>query len=104
MPATSPWTSRSIAFVLGVAAVLSWVAYNMLASSSIAATGLALSSVLVVSVQAVTNSTPQALNPLLTNSTPNAPGGPILYYNGSGPVPPYDELSPIPSPITPLNR
>ncbi|KAI9666920.1 MAG: hypothetical protein M1831_001425 [Alyxoria varia] len=29
-------------------------------------------------------------------------GGPILYYNGSGDVPRYDETTPAPSPITPL--
>ena len=31
--------------------------------------------------------TPPALNPQLTNTLNNA-GGPTLYYNGSGPVPP----------------
>ena len=48
-----------------------------------------------------TNSTPQALNPLLTNSTSNA-GGPVLYYNGSGPVPPYNATSPILQPLPSL--
>jgi len=37
-----------------------------------------------------------AFNPQLTNSIPNLAGGPILYYNGSGPVPPYDSISPNP--------
>lgn len=63
---------------------------------------VALSS-LALHAQATTNSTPQALNPQLTNIVPNAPGGPTLYYNGSGPVPPYNETSPIPTPITPYN-
>ena len=31
--------------------------------------------------------TPEALNPQLTNTIGDK-GGPILYYNGSGPVPP----------------
>ncbi|MCJ1458766.1 hypothetical protein MMC28_009140 [Mycoblastus sanguinarius] len=48
------------------------------------------------------NSTPQALNPQLTNTIGDK-GGPTLYYNGSGPVPPYNETSPIPAPFTPLN-
>lgn len=34
-----------------------------------------------------TNYTPQALNPQLTNTIGDK-GGPTLYYNGSGPVPP----------------
>ncbi|MCJ1308896.1 hypothetical protein MMC25_002551 [Agyrium rufum] len=42
-----------------------------------------------------------ALDPQLTNSLPTN-GGPTLYYNGSGPVPPYDELSPLPAAITPI--
>jgi hypothetical protein len=52
-------------------------------------------SVLFEGVVSGVNSTPEALNPGLTNSIPNG-NGPILYYNGSGPVPPYDELSPFP--------
>ena len=47
------------------------------------------------------NSTPEALNPQLTNTIDDK-GGPILYYNGSGDVPPYNETSPIPAPFTPL--
>ncbi|MCJ1240001.1 hypothetical protein MMC14_008001 [Varicellaria rhodocarpa] len=46
------------------------------------------------------NDTIPALNPQLTNTIPNN-GGPTLYYNASGPVPPYDELSPVPKPFTP---
>lgn len=53
--------------------------------------------------QAAVNATSQALNMQLTNIIPNAPGGPLLYYNGSGPVPSEALLSPIPDPITPLN-
>ena len=37
--------------------------------------------------RAATNSTPEALNPQLTDTIGDK-GGPILYYNGSGPVPP----------------
>lgn len=38
-------------------------------------------------VSAATNYTPEALNPQLTNTIGDN-GGPTLYYNGSGPVPP----------------
>lgn len=55
-------------------------------------------------VEAVTNPTPPALNPFPQNLIPQAPGGPTLYYNGSGPVPPINLTSPLPNPITPLNR
>ena len=37
--------------------------------------------------QAATNYTSESLNPQLTNSIGDK-GGPTLYYNGSGPVPP----------------
>ena len=37
--------------------------------------------------QAATNYTSEALNPQLTNTIGDK-GGPTLYYNGSGPVPP----------------
>ena len=46
--------------------------------------------------------TPQALNPYNQNTIDN--GSITLYYNGTGPVPPYDMLSPVPQPITPLNN
>ena len=36
---------------------------------------------------AATSYTPEALNPQLTNTIGDK-GGPTLYYNGSGPVPP----------------
>lgn len=36
---------------------------------------------------AATSYTPEALDPKLTNSIGDK-GGPTLYYNGSGPVPP----------------
>jgi hypothetical protein len=52
---------------------------------------------------AATSSNPPALNPQLTNTIPDV-GGPILYYNGSGPVPAYNLTSPPPAPVTPLNR
>lgn len=50
-----------------------------------------------------TISTPQALNPNLTNTIGDN-GGPTLYYNGSGPVPPYNATSPPPAPLSALNR
>ena len=37
---------------------------------------------------AATNYTKEALNPQLTNTIGDK-GGPTLYYNGSGPVPPW---------------
>lgn len=40
------------------------------------------------------DATPEALNPQLTNTIPDN-GGPVLYYNGSGPVPP--SVAPRPS-------
>ena len=53
-------------------------------------------------VWAATNYTSEALDPQLTNKYATNGAGPKLYYNGSGPVPPEDMLSPAPSPITPL--
>jgi hypothetical protein len=44
--------------------------------------------------------TPEALDPTLTNLIGNDTI--TVYYNGSGPVPGYDEKSPTPEPITPL--
>ena len=64
---------------------------------------LVVLSTLVLHSAGKTNSTPQALNPQLTNIISNG-NGPILYYNGSGPVPPYDMLSPVPAPLPPLDR
>ncbi|RVX69897.1 hypothetical protein B0A52_05732 [Exophiala mesophila] len=45
---------------------------------------------------------PEALNPRLTNTIET--DAITLHYNGSGPVPDYDELSPVPDPITPLSQ
>jgi sphingomyelin phosphodiesterase len=42
-----------------------------------------------------------ALNKTLTNTVPNL-GGPVLYYNGSGPVPGIDTLSPEPAALPAL--
>lgn len=53
---------------------------------------------------AATNSTPQALNTTNTNLIAQAPGGPVLYYNGTGDVPGYQLSSPDPTPITPITR
>lgn len=47
-------------------------------------------------------SAPEALNPRLTNTIET--DAITLHYNGSGPVPDYDELSPIPDAITPLSE
>jgi sphingomyelin phosphodiesterase len=52
-------------------------------------------------VHATINSTAQALNTTNSNLIPNA-GGPSLYYNGSGDVPSYYEVSPVPVAVTPL--
>ena len=60
-------------------------------------------STLILRTTGKTNSTPQALNPQLTNIISNG-NGPILYYNGSGPVPSYDTISPDPAPLPPLSR
>src|SRR5271170_4472900 len=53
----------------------------------------AIITLVAVAVGQVVN--PAAFNGQLTNSIPNV-GGPVLYYNGSGPVPPYDSISPSP--------
>lgn len=45
---------------------------------------------------------PEALNPKLTNTVENDTI--TLYYNGTGPVPGYDQQSPIPEPITPFTQ
>ncbi|PQE22173.1 Ser Thr phosphatase family protein [Rutstroemia sp. NJR-2017a WRK4] len=49
-------------------------------------------------------SSSEALNQTLTNIVPNAAGGPTLYYNGSGPVPSYNETSPTPAPLPTLGQ
>jgi sphingomyelin phosphodiesterase len=53
-------------------------------------------------VRCATNATAEALNTTNTNLVPNL-SGPVLYYNGTGPVPSYDVVSPSPAPITPIN-
>jgi len=42
-----------------------------------------------------------ALDKDLTNTVPNL-SGPVLYYNGSGPVPGIETLSPEPAPLPSL--
>lgn len=59
---------------------------------------------LLTTAYAAVNSTAEALNTTDYNLVAQAPGGPVLYYNGSGPVPPYNETSPNPIPITPVDR
>ena len=49
----------------------------MFANSYIGAIAL---STQIILTQAATNSTPEALNPQLTNTVPQAPSGPILYF------------------------
>lgn len=71
---------------------------------STASSALALAASVSVAISAETNSTPEALNPQLTNTVHEPAGAPVLYYNGSGPVPAYNLTSPIPTPITPFNR
>lgn len=53
---------------------------------------------------AAVNSTNNAFNQASTNIIPQASGGPILFYNGTGDVPPYTATSPDSIPITPLNK
>lgn len=65
-------------------------------------TAVALFSFIDIAV-AATISTPQALNPNLTNTICDN-GGPTFYYNGSGPVPSFNTTSPAPAPLTALNR
>lgn len=90
-----------VLYVLGVLSVLFYVSniFTMRLSCTFCASAL-LASVTF----AKTNSTPQALNTTDTNLIPQAPGGPILYYNGSGNVPSYYDTSPDPAPITPIRR
>ncbi|KZF23874.1 Metallo-dependent phosphatase [Xylona heveae TC161] len=45
-----------------------------------------------------------ASNQCQQNLIPNGPGGPILYYNGSGNVPPTNETSPLPSSLPHLKN
>ncbi|KEF59628.1 uncharacterized protein A1O9_04474 [Exophiala aquamarina CBS 119918] len=52
--------------------------------------------------QAPLKKLPDALNPKLTNIVEKDII--TLYYNGSGPVPDYDEVTPLPEPITPLDE
>lgn len=74
-------------------------------SQTIGKSALLLAASLAVAVLAKeTNSTPGALNPYLEQTVPKPSDAPTLYYNGSGPVPDINLLSPIPVPITPFNR
>lgn len=52
--------------------------------------------------RATLKSSPEALDPYPKNKIDV--GGPTLYYNGSGPVPPYNETSPPPEPFTPFKK
>ncbi|KAJ9602535.1 hypothetical protein H2200_013078 [Cladophialophora chaetospira] len=61
-----------------------------------------------VLVLSAVNATSEALNKTNTNLVSNFNAfanieGPVLYYNGTGPVPAYDVISPVPPPITPIN-
>ena len=52
--------------------------------------------------RAAVKSSPEALDPYPENKIDV--GGPRLYYNGSGDVPPYDQTSPPPVPFTPTQK
>ena len=89
------WASAQI--LLGSFAVIASIAmYFRYALGCITLAGLP-------SALGAANATAQSLNTTNTNLIPNAQGGPVLYYNGTGPVPGYDEVSPVPAPITPIN-
>lgn len=63
-----------------------------------------LSSLIVLTPSAAIDSSAQALNGANFNLVSQAPGGPLLYYNGTGNVPAYNLTSPDPVPITPTSR
>lgn len=98
-----PVTQKTVLvlYILGALSVLFYLSnvLTMRLSCAVCASGFLASAAF-----AKTNSTPQALNTTDTNLIPQAPGGPILYYNGSGNVPSYYETSPDPAPITPTRR
>lgn len=90
-----------VLYTLGILSVLFYLSniFTMRLSCAVCTSGL-----LATAALAKTNSTPQALNTTDYNLVPQAPGGPVLYYNGSGNVPSYYETSPDPAPITPTRR
>ena len=100
MGAFSPWLAKCrasvsvslIFFLLSFAILTMMLLYRVASLALLQYAGAAL---------AATKSTPEALNPQLTNTIGDN-GGPVLYYNGSGDVPPYNKTSPVPAPFTPL--
>jgi len=68
-------------------AIFGYHVFTILNMLSVNALGGLVLSFSVLSSLAAVRSSPQALNPQLTNTIPDN-GGPILHYNGSGPVPP----------------
>lgn len=60
-------------------------------------------SVVVLTVSTISRNASTGVNSELTNTIPQGPVGPILYYGESPPVPLDNKTSPIPTPITPLN-
>lgn len=95
-----PVTTKSllVLYYFGALTVLFYLFNFTMRTSCTACTSVLLSAVAFAQM----NSTPQALNTTPYNLIAQAPGGPILYYNGSGDVPSYYETSPDPSPITPI--
>lgn len=93
--------SLLVLYTLGILSVLFYLSNVLTMRTSCS---LCVSVLLSTVALAKTNSTPQALNTTDYNLVQQAPGGPTLYYNGSGPVPGYHDVSPDPAPVTPKNR
>lgn len=99
-----PPVSRKTALILYTLAPLT-VLFYLINTISMRVSCVTCASVLFsTGALAAINSTSQALNTTDTNLIQQAPGGPVLYYNGSGNVPSYYETSPDPVSITPTNR
>lgn len=97
MPRTrgAGWPS---ALFIGMSVVGIFAAYWKILKHTTLFTGALAST--IGSAQEILKSNVPALNPQLTNIINN--DSLTLYYNGSGPVPDYHELSPVPDPISPL--
>lgn len=99
-----PPVSQKSLLVLYTIGALSVLFYLLNVSTMRISCSACASVLLATLATATTNSTPEALNTTDTNLIAQAPGGPTLYYNGSGDVPSYYETSPDPAPITPISR
>lgn len=95
-----PKLSLFVLYAIGGLSVLSYLitAFNM--RSCLACTSVLFGSAAFAQL----NFTSQSLNKTDHNLIQQAPGGPVLYYNGSGDVPSYYLTSPVPPPITPISR